>query len=388
MKKGIKIVTIGKTSEYTLKLIESFIHRSDELPIQELWLVDAKSNEDQLESMMKSVKSMFEKENLLINVFSSWNQKEALVDADYVITHLDNNSFSNSDLHENSNASQQVFSALSTIPVMFDIINDIKVSCENAWLINITNPAGIISETVFRYADFDHYIGVCNVPSQLTNHFANELNVKSKDLIPYFAGLNHLSYAMNVYHKNKDKLPQIISMTKDSMHNPYQWNYEFIKELGVYPSPYHQYYYHHDEIDKFTGVNIDEAILYCCDVACSIISSIHNDKRDYQVVNTVNNGHITDLPDGCAIEITSRITKYGPVPVHIGRLPIQIRGLIQSVKAFEELLVDAIYEKDLKKVLLALQIHPSTQSITNAKRSFDAFIDGNQQNLFRYEEGK
>jgi 6-phospho-beta-glucosidase len=123
---------------------------------------------------------------------------------------------------------------------------------------------------------------------------------------------------------------------------------------------------------------------YYSDVACNVISSIYNDKRDYQVVNTVNDGHITNLPNGCAVEITCRITKDGPVPVHIGDLPVQIRGIIQETKAYEELLVDAIFEKNLDKALIALQINPFVHSIDNAKKAFNDLLIAHRKYLDYY----
>jgi len=127
---------------------------------------------------------------------------------------------------------------------------------------------------------------------------------------------------------------------------------------------------------------------YYSDVACSIISSIYNDKKDFQVVNTVNEGYMTDLPNGCAVEITARITKHGPMPVFIGRLPNEIRGLVQSVKIFEQTLVDAIYERNLEKAKLALQIHPLTKSIVTAAKVFDELVVAHRQYLDYYFEGK
>ncbi len=202
--------------------------------------------------------------------------------------------------------------------------------------------------------------------------------------------------------------------------DPLAWDYKFVKELGVYPSPYHKYTYYFDEMlkkflvsykngetraelvkkieaslfEKYKDPNLkvkpqeleERGGAYYSDVACNVISSIYNDKRDYQVVNTINNGHITDLPEGCAIEITCRITKDGPVPVHIGELPLQIRGIIQETKAFEELLVDAIYEKNLDKALLALQINPFVKSIENARLVFKDLVEAHRQYLDYYFE--
>lgn len=436
MKKKIKIVTIGGGSSYTPELIEGFIKRYDELPISEIWLVDIEEGYEKLQIVGELSRRMVSKSGLDIKIHLTLNRREALPNADFVTTQLRVGLLDQRILDERIPAEHQmlgqetngaggIFKAMRTIPVIFDIIKDMKELCENAWLINFTNPAGVVSEAVFRYAEFDKYVGVCNVPINLTNHFAKQLGVKSKDLIPYFAGLNHMSYVLNLYYKNKDILPEIISKIKEnqvSMNNidPLALDYEFIKELNVYPSPYHKYFYLYDEMfDKFmkqyqTGETRAEQVkkiehtlfekykdpnlnekpkelesrggAYYSDVACSIISSIYNDKRDYQVVNTINNGHITDLPDGCAIEITARITKHGPVPVHIGKLPLQIRGLIQNMKAFEELLVDAIYEKNISKARLSYQIHPMTHSIHRAKIVFDKMLEANKKYLKDYFE--
>ena len=431
MKLGIKIVTIGGGSSYTPELIEGFIKRYKELPIRELWLVDIEEGKEKLEIIGALARRMVKKANLPMDIHLTLNRREALVDADFVTTQFRVGQLDARVLDERIPAKHGmlgqetigaggVFKALRTVPVIFDIINDMKELCENAWLINFTNPVGVVSEAVYRYAEFDRYIGLCNVPLHMTTCFSKTLNVPAKDLIPYFAGLNHMSYVLSVFYKHKDKLPLIIEKMNDpKTTQEFPWNYEFIKELGVFPSSYLKYYYQNQEtfnqfmsdyqlsmtraevvkkleeslFEKYKDIHLDvkpkelenRGGAHYSDVACSIISSLYNDKRDYQVVNTINNGHITDLPDGCAIEITCRITKDGPVPVHIGRLPVQIRGLIQSLKAFEELLVDAIYEKNLKKALLALQIHPSTTSIAISEKVFDELVVAHKKYLTYYE---
>jgi len=364
------------------------------------------------------------------------NRREALKDADFVTTQFrvglldarikdERIPAKYNMLGQETNGAGGVFKALRTVPVIYDIIKDMKELCEHAWLINFTNPAGVVSEAVFRYCDFERYIGVCNVPINMTMHFADQLSVKPKDLVPIFGGLNHLSFVLNVFHRKKDRLPEIMEKMRENqmtMNNidPLAWSHQFVKELKCYPSPYLKYYYFYEEMfkkfmasyekhetraelvkdietklfKKYEDLELKEKPeelskrggAYYSDVACSVISSIYNDKRDYQVVNTINNGHITDLPDGCAIEITCRITKDGPIPVHIGQLPVQIRGLVQSVKAYEELLADAIYEKNLDKALLALQIHPLTKSTIEAKKAFDELVIAHKPYLTYYEE--
>ena len=392
--KDLKVVAIGGGSSYTPELVDGFLKRYEELPIKELWLVDVEEGKEKVEIVGELSKRMVEEKKIPMEIHITLDRKKALKNADFVITQFrvgqidarikdERIPLENGMLGQETNGAGGVFKALRTVPVILDIVNDMKELCPEAWMINFTNPAGIVSEAVLRYADFERYLGVCNVPINLTNHFAEVLGTKVKDLIPYFAGLNHMSYVVHLYHNHKDKLNIILEDMKNkqvTMKNidPLAWNFDFVKELHAYPSPYHKYFYYDQEmyekaIKEFNEgstraekVKQIEATLfekykdkelkvkpkeleerggaYYSDVACSVISSIYNDKREYHVVNTINNGHITDLPEGCSIEITSRITKHGPVPVHIGRLPLPIRGLVQSMKSFEELLVDAIIE--------------------------------------------
>ncbi len=439
MKSGVKIVTIGGGSSYTPELVEGFIKRYEELPVRELWLVDIEEGKEKLEIVGELARRMVKKANLPMEIHLTLDRRLALKDADFVTTQFrvgqldarikdERIPAKYNMLGQETLGAGGVFKALRTIPVIFDIINDIKELCENAWMINFTNPAGIVSEAVFRYGDFNRFIGVCNVPINLTNHFAKTLNVKFKDLIPYFGGLNHMSYVFNVYHRRKDRLKEIIEDLKEqqvTMKNidKLDWDLNFIEKIGVYPSPYHKYYYYYDEMyekfmkqfkegttraehvkeiekqlfEKYKDPNLadkpkeleERGGAYYSDVACNIISSIYNDKKDYQVINTINEGYITDLPNGCAVEITARITKHGPIPVFIGSLPEGIRGLVQSVKVFEQLLVDAIYEKDLAKAKVALQINPLTKSINNASKAFDDLVEAHRDYLnYYFNEGK
>jgi 6-phospho-beta-glucosidase len=436
MNEGIKIVTIGGGSSYTPELVEGFLKRFDELPVRELWLVDIEEGKEKLEIVGALAKRMVEKSGLPMEIHLTLDRRAALKDADFVTTQLRVGQLDARVLDERipakygmigqeTNGAGGVFKALRTVPVIYAIIEDMKELCPEAWMINFTNPAGIVSEAVFRYADFERYIGVCNVPINLTNHFAKVLDAKVKDVIPYFAGLNHMSYVLNVYYKSKDQLQYILNDMKQkqvTMNNidPLAWDTKFVEEMGVYPSPYHKYFYYYEEMyekfmkqykegstraehvkeiehslfEQYKDLNLDvkpkeleeRGGAFYSDVACSVIDSIYNDKREYHVVNTVNDGYITDLPDGCAIEITCRITKHGPIPVYIGKLPLEIKGLVTNMKTFEEVLVDAIYERNLDKAKLALQINPLTKSITKAAACFDELLVAHRKYLDYYFE--
>ena len=140
------------------------------------------------------------------------------------------------------------------------------------------------------------------------------------------------------------------------------------------------------EQDEYEVPTSERGGTYYSDVACSVINSIYNDKREYHVLITNNNRSISDLPEDSAIEITCRVTQFGVVPVYIGTLPPQIRGLIQQMKAYEEVVVDAIIERDLEKALYALQINPLTTSIQQAKLAFTELVDAHREYLDYYFE--
>lgn len=434
--KKIKLVVIGGGSSYTPELIEGFIKRSKELPLEELWLVDVEKGQVKQNIIYELTKRMLEKANLETKVFQTLHRREALKNADFVITQLRVGQLEARYKDESIPGKYGLlgqetvgiggaFKAMRTIPVIFDIIKDMEELAPNAFLINFTNPAGIVSEAVFRCLGFERFIGVCNVPINLTNHFAKLLNTTAKELIPYFAGLNHFSYVLNVYRNGKDMFPTLLKKLSEeqvTMNNidtiPIPMS--FIQRMDAYPSPYHKYYYLYKEMYNKYKIDLDNHKIranivqsledelfeiyknpelnekpeqlerrggaYYSDVACSIISSIHNDKKEIHVVNTVNKGYIKDLPEGCAIEITSRITKYGASPVYIGYLPDSIKGDVVQMKNFEELLVDGIVERNLDKIKMALQIHPLTHSVIDLERAFDELVEAHKDYLGYFYE--
>ena len=80
---------------------------------------------------------------------------------------------------------------------------------------------------------------------------------------------------------------------------------------------------------------------YYSDAACRLIYSIYNDKGDIQPVDVRNNGAIEGIDDNSAVEISCIITKDGPKPIAMGKIPVSVNVLIQTVKSFEKLVVDA-----------------------------------------------
>ena len=174
--KDLKIAVIGGGSSYTPELIEGFINRSNELYIRELWLVDIESGKEKLNIIYNLTKRMIKKANLDIKVYKTLDRVAAIKDADFILTQLrvggldarvldERIPLSHGVIGQETNGAGGMFKALRTIPVILDIVGEVEeYAKDDAWLINFTNPTGIITEAIFKYTDFRRTIGLCNVP--------------------------------------------------------------------------------------------------------------------------------------------------------------------------------------------------------------------------------
>ena len=435
MKNGIKIVTIGGGSSYTPELVEGFIKRHKELPVKELWLVDIEEGKHKLEIVGNLAERMVKKAGVDMEVNLTLDRREALKDADFVTTQLrvglldarikdERIPLSHGVIGQETNGAGGLFKALRTVPVVLDIIKDIEELCPNAWLVNFTNPTGVISEAVFKYTNFRRYIGLCNVPIGVKNGMADILEVEKDRIEMDFAGLNHMVYALNVRLDGKDITKEAIekfvtsSLTMQNIKD-IPLNADFVRALGVIPCPYHKYYYKHKEMleeelegfkdGKTRGETVkaleddlfelykDENLAvkppqlekrggaYYSDAACNLINSIYNDKKDIQVVNTLNNGAIRDFREDSAAEMSCVITKEGPKPLSVGYLPVAVSGLVTEIKAFEILAAKAAVEGDYNAALQALCINPLIPSDDLAKTILDEMMEAHKEYLPQFK---
>lgn len=436
MKKGLKIVTIGGGSSYTPELVEGFIKRCKELPVKELWLVDIEEGKHKLEIVGNLAKRMVKKAGIDMEIHLTLDRREALKGADFVTTQLrvgllearikdESIPLSHGVIGQETNGAGGLFKALRTVPVVLDIIKDVEELCPKAWIINFTNPTGVITEAVFRYTDFKNYIGLCNVPIGMRNGIAKLFEVENERIQMDFAGLNHMVYGLNVALDGEDVTDEAIDKfvhSKLTMQNikAIEFNADFVKNLGLVPCPYHRYYYKTKEMleeelnefakgkargqvvkeleDQLFELYKDENLdikppqlekrggAYYSDAACNLISSIYNDKRDIQVVNTINNGAIRNFKDNQAVEVSSVITKNGPKPLSIGYLPDAVDGLVSQIKSFEMLAAKAAVYGDYNAAYLALCINPLIPSDDLAKTILDEMMEAHKDYLPQFNK--
>lgn len=432
-KKGLKVATIGGGSSYTPELIEGFIKRYDELPVSEIWLADVPEGKRKLEIVGSLAKRMVNKANVPISIHLTLNRQEALKNADFVTTQFrvgllearakdERIPLKYGVLGQETNGPGGLFKGLRTIPVILDICREMESYCPDAWLINFTNPAGMVTEAVLRYSNIRKVVGLCNVPIGMEMGVAKLLNVEHHRVRIDFAGLNHMVYGLDVYLDGISVKQKVIDLITDpeqsvTMQNivALGWEPEFLKALNVFPCPYHQYYYKTREMvekeiksaettgtraevvkkleDELFELYQDEELsikppqlekrggAYYSDAAVRLIHSIYTDKRDIQPVNTMNNGAIASLPHDSAIEISSIITKDGPKPLAFGDLPVAVRGLVQQIKSFERVAAEAAVTGDYSTALLAMTINPLVASDTTGKKILDEMLEVHKEHL-------
>ena len=437
-KDKIKIVTIGGGSSYTPELIEGYIKRKDELPIKEIWLVDIEEGKEKLEIVGALAKRMVEKAGLDWEVHLTLDRRLALKDADFVSTQFrvglldarikdERIPLSHGVIGQETNGAGGMFKAFRTVPVILDIVKDMKELCPDAWLVNFTNPAGMVTEAVLKYGNFEKVVGLCNVPIGHTSSESKLLGVEQSDLFFHYAGLNHHHWH-RVFDKFGNEVTKTIiekmyeeGTTKD-MENIHQLPFfkEQVEYLEMLPCGYHRYYYLTDDMLKHQleeyakgetraeQVKKTEAELFelykdpnlaikppqlekrggkhYSDAACELIASIYNDKGTLMTVSTRNNGVIGDLPYDCAVEITSIVKASGPKPISFGPFKPAERGILQVMKAMEEVTIEAAVTGNYGTALQAFTLNPLVPSGNVARTILNEMLVAHKRHLPQFAD--
>lgn len=425
----MKIAVIGGGSSYTPELMEGIINHKDSLPVTEVVLIDIPEGEEKVSINTAFAKRMVEKAGLPISVRYTLDRREGLKDASFVIAQIRVGGLDAREKDERIPLKYDVigqettgpggfFKALRTIPVMLSICRDMEEVCKDAWLINFTNPSGIITEAILKNTKVK-CIGLCNVSINMRYDAAERLSVSPDELDCRFIGLNHLSVMNHAYYQGKDRILDAVSVENtESVVKNIQKDAEMdavAKELGCLLSPYMQYFYtekealQHEkmeaigltgtraaqvkEVEKnlfecYKDVNLREkpaalakrgGARYSMAAIC-LIDSIYNDTNDVQVVDVFNNGIIPQLPDDVVIEVNCRIGRNGAAPL-ASDVPSSVLGLIEQVKAYEEFTIEAAITGDRNKALIALLNNPLVHDVRDAKGILNELLEAHKAYL-------
>lgn len=407
----VKVAVIGGGSTYTPELLEGFILREKELGGVNLVLHDMDAK--RLSIVGNFAKRMADARAKKISVALTQNLRDALKRAHFVITQFRVGGmkarYQDEMIGKKFNVVGQEttgaggFSmALRTVPVMLHICRRMEKLCPNAWLLNFTNPSGLITEAVLKHADV-HAAGLCNVPLTFIMEIARRAHVKPQDIRLKYYGLNHLSWIQKAYAGRKDITPLLLNAR--NIEKATGFSRSLLSALQMIPSPYLRYYYHTEEIlrrqqRKTTRaaevMRIEKQLLhlyknspftkkpkllekrggaYYSTAAVDLLSSIYNDKKEEQIVNVQNNSAIMDLPENVCVEVPCLVGKNGPKPLATGRMDKKVCGLVQSVKNYEELAIEAAFKGDRALACVALANHPLVPDYTTAEKIMGAILD-------------
>lgn len=426
----LKITVIGGGSTYTPELINGFLERLETFPIDELWLMDI--SQDRLDIVGRFAQRMVEAKGAPFKVILTANQREAIHDARYVITQLRvgmmearrNDEYLG---HRHGLIGQEttgiggMAKALRTIPVILDIARDTRdVGAPGAMLANFTNPAGLVTEALFRYTPEVPAVGVCNVAIGTKMAFLEEWAKATGQKITQdraslkTLGLNHLTWHYGFTIDGEDVFPQILSQTLEHLRaddHP-EWDPGTIDALRMIPNYYLQYFYYTNKKlaeqanwppSRAEQVQaIEEELLrqytkpfridapadlmkrggaYYSTVATQLLNSHFNNLGEEHVVNTRHNGAVTGWPADWVLEMPCKIDANGAHALPAEPLPPACFGLIAQVKMYEILTAHAAATGNRQAAYQALLVHPLGPPADRINSVLDDLLQTNRQYL-------
>ena len=423
----LKISIIGAGSTYTPELIEGIIQRYENLPVTDITLMDI--NENKLKIVGDLCSRMFLSVGIKLKLILTQNLTEALENSNFVLTQIRVGQLSSRVLDEKiplkygligqeTTGIGGFFKALRTVPVIMHIAKQMEELCPEAWLINFSNPSGIIAEALQNYSSIKS-IGLCNVPINMI--IGVQESLKEKELDIQYVGLNHLSFITGIWKKDVDLLSIALEqgLNGPGMKNiPMKgFNAELIQSIGAIPSPYLEYFYY--KTDKLSHLlkeeksrgevcmDIEERLLHLyqdtslekkpeelekrggakySEAAISLVDSIYNDKKEKHVINIRNQGALDFMADNDVVEITAVIGKDGVRPVPIKSFGNEhVKELMQTVKAYERHTVQAALKGDEKEAMHALLIHPLIGDYNQAVACFAEMKEANREYLTQFK---
>jgi 6-phospho-beta-glucosidase len=426
----LKVAVIGGGSTYTPELVNGFLARLDQFPITELWLMDI--DEERLNIVGGFAQRMVAAKGSPFKVVLSTNQREAITDASYVTTQLrvghmearrrdEYLGLRHGLIGQETTGIGGMAKALRTIPVILKIAQDIKeVAKPGTMLVNFTNPAGLVTQALSKYAPDVPAVGVCNVPITTKMHIIERLEKGiGKKIDPAHTelktlGLNHLSWHRGFTVEGEDVWPQVIHGFIEDLKKEEkpEWDPRTIEVLKMMPNYYLQYFYHTDKKlksqEKWPPSRAEEVIeiekdllreyanpglteppadlmkrggAYYSTVATQLLNAHYNDLGETHVVNIKNDGAVKEWPAEWVLEIPSRVRKSGITPIPTEPLPHSQFGLIAVIKAYELLTVEAAVHGNRDAAYQALLVHPLGPKADKVQAVLDDMLETHKEHL-------
>jgi 6-phospho-beta-glucosidase len=420
---GVKVTVVGGGSTYTPELIEGLAGRAARLPIDELALLDIDAS--RLEILGGLAHRMLERLEWPGRLTTTQDADAAIDGANFVLIQLRVGGQAArlvdetlpprfGTIGQETTGAGGFAKALRTVPMVLGLAElTARRAAPGAWIVDFTNPVGIVTQALL---DEGHRaIGLCNVAIGLQRQMARLLGVEPERVQLEHVGLNHLSWERRVCVDDVDQLPGMLARDADGLAREVGMPTEIVRALGAIPSYYLRYYYLFDDVlrdQQADGrvraeevIDIERRLLemyrdpklaqkpalladrggaFYSEAAAQLIASLHDGAGDIQVVDTRNDGALSDLPADAVVETPARIDRDGAHPLPLGPLAPEMRGLVQQAKAYEELAVMAAMTGDRRTALRALLANPLVARWEVAAPLLDALLEANRAHLPRF----
>ncbi|MFS0730281.1 6-phospho-beta-glucosidase [Curtobacterium sp. 1P10AnD] len=326
--------------------------------------------------------------------------------------------------------------AIRTVPVMVDAAKVIRDLAPDAYVMNFTNPAGIITEAMQTVLG-DRVLGICDTPSGLGRRVAGMLGLDHTRVQMDYVGLNHLGWMRRVMYDGRDVLPEL--MADDgrlgAMEEGHVFGLDWIRSLGAIPNEYlYYYYFNRDAVrsivssgktrgdflaesqsafyERATAAGDGVADLWretvarrsasymaeakggtqddpvdpkeretdpshqgYAGVALGVMAAISRNERQTMILNVRNNGTIAGLPRDAVVEVPTMVDAIGVHPMTTDQPDLHQIGLMSQVKAVERHTIQAALTGSKDEALKAFALHPLVDSVSVARDLVRGYVD-------------
>ncbi|HNY26230.1 MAG TPA: alpha-galactosidase [Candidatus Sumerlaeota bacterium] len=409
-----KIAMIGAGSVVFCKTLTSDILSTPALRGSEICLMSR--TKPKLDRMERFIKRMIDENGASATVWSTLDRREALQGADYVIIMIQVGGFEAFEMDYqiplkygvdqcigDSLGPGGVLRGLRTIPELFSIVNDMKELCPNALLLNYANPMAACCLALGRVMENGQFIGLCHGVQTTLDLIAGYVGVP-KDQVEFLcAGINHMAWFLSLRDKRdgRDLYPLFRQLCEEPGHYVNEkvrcevmrhfgyfmtestghlseyvpWFRKNRKALEMYcdepdfggaSGAYYQYA--KMLLDKYKDVDylsFESPKIACRSVEyCSYILEAHQTDRVFRLNGNVrNDGYITNLPQGCCVEVPVYVDRLGIHPVRVGKLPAQCAAVNMSNVMVQELCVESAMTGDPEYAMQAIALDPLTSAV-------------------------
>ncbi|WP_030314445.1 6-phospho-beta-glucosidase [Streptomyces sp. NRRL B-3229] len=418
----MKLTVVGGGSTYTPELIDGFARLRDTLPVEELVLVDPAA--ERLELVGGLARRIFARQGHPGRITTTRDLDAGVDGADAVLLQLrvGGQAARQQDetwplecgcVGQETTGAGGLAKALRTVPVVLDIAERVRRTNPDAWIIDFTNPVGIVTRALLQAGH--KAVGLCNVAIGFQRKFARLLGVSPADVHLDHVGLNHLTWETGVRlggPEGEDVLSKLLSEHGEAIAADLRLPRPVLERLGVVPSYYLRYFYAHDEVVRELGTKPSRAAevaameaellrmygdpaldekpellakrggAYYSEAAVDLAAGLlGGGGSPYQVVNTLNRGTLPFLPDDAVIEVQAAVGPKGTTPLPVTAVDPLFAGLMANVTAYEDLALTAALHGGRERVFKALLAHPLVGQYAYAEGLTDRLIAHNREHL-------